>query len=156
MRPSCLLRKSASVGVCIAERKTMGCSNRNNDGCGCGNDVTMQQGNAFTLLFEYKPDGEAAVLPSGYDLIVGMYGMNGSLLKSAKLSAGTITAGTDGTYRMHVSHSESISMIGAVITEVTIKNADGTIVNHAANTVTINFVPRRNNSLIETQSDQND
>lgn len=119
--------------------------------------MTIQQGDAFSLVFQYKEDGEAKPLPTGYDLIVGIYGMTGTLLKSAKLSAGTITLRANGTYEMPVTHSESMSMLGQVTMELTIKNADGSLVDHSSEVVTMNFEPRRNNALLDTQEQaQND
>lgn len=133
----------------------MGC-NKNSGGCGC-NGMTIQQGDAFSLVFQYKEDGTARTLPTGYDLIVGIYGMTGTLLKSAKLSAGTITLRANDTYEMPITHQESMGMFGQVTMELTIKNADGSIIDHASNVVTMSFEPRKNNALLETQEQsQND
>lgn len=147
MLRSCLQRTSANMGVCIAiNNKAMGC--KNNGGCGC-NGMTIQQGDAFSLVFQYKEKGESTTLPQGYDLIVGIYGMDGTLLKSAKLSDGSITQRQNGTYEMRITHSDSMGMLAQVTMELTIKNADGSIIDHASNVVTINIEPRRNNALID-------
>ncbi|MBO4787023.1 MAG: hypothetical protein J5510_08145 [Prevotella sp.] len=132
----------------------MGCSGSGGaNGCG---GLMLQQGDAFSFVFQYKEEGEATTLPTGYDLIVGMYNMAGTLVKSAKLSASEITLLSDGTYQMSVSHSDSMNMVGGVTMEITIKNADGSIVDHASNVLTFNFEPRRNNSLLETQNDNHE
>ena len=132
----------------------MGCSG-NGGANGCGG-MMLQQGDAFSFVFQYKENGEAATLPQGYDLIVGMYNMAGSLVKSAKLSAGGITLLSDNTYEMSVTHSDSMNMVGGITMEITIKNADGSVVDHASNVLTFNFEPRRNNSLLDTQNDTHD
>lgn len=129
----------------------------NNLGCGCncngngangGSAIMIQQGDTFDLVFQYKENDTAMSLPSGYDLLVGIYDMMGKVLQVGRVSDGTITASGNDTYTLRVTHEASMKMIGTVTLEITITNDDGTIVDHAQEIVEIHFDTRKNNALI--------
>ena len=77
-----------------------------NLGCGCNCDggssqgrsqLMIQQGDTFDLVFQYKENDTAMSLPSGYDLLVGIYDMMGKVLQVGRVSDGTITASGNDT-----------------------------------------------------------
>lgn len=110
--------------------------------------INIQQGDTFSIVFQYKEEGNAMELPAGYDLIVGIYDSVGELLKSARLSDGSITINKNGTYSMPISHEECMSMIGQVTIELTIADDKRDVVDHASDVVIMTIKPRRNNDLL--------
>lgn len=129
-----------------------------NGGCNCGcagnGDVInipqpLQQGDTFTLNFQYKEDDVAMPLPSGYALVIGLWDSMGELIASGRTDDGTIVqTGTPSIYGMDITHEQSVMMIGRVILEVTIIGANGEVVDNASEVVAIDFETRRNNRIL--------
>ena len=109
---------------------------------------TMQQGDTFTLLFQYKEGDVAMVLPSGYDMVVAFYDRKNKPIQIGKVSDGTISYLGDNTYGMDVPHESSLLMTSSVYLEVTILTENKTIVDHAKQIVEFPFETRKNNDLI--------
>ena len=129
--------------------------NCNETGCGCGCDggvsteVTIQQGDTFSLQFEYKEDDVPLVIPEGYDLICGIYDSMGALIQYGKISEGTVVPYENGTYLIEISHESSMRMVGEVSIELTLVDTDGRFVDHASDIVYMSAEPRNNNQLIK-------
>lgn len=108
----------------------------------------MQQGDTFNMMFVYKEDGVATLIPDGYDLFIGFYDKVGRLLHSGTTADGSIVLIRDRTYRMQVGHEASMKMLGKVTVEITLANTDGEVVDHALDIITLNFMRRYNNETI--------
>ena len=133
----------------------------NNLGCGCncnGNhggangqgasQLMIQQGDTFSLVFQYKEDNTAMALPEGYDLIVGIYDPMSRPLKTGSVLQGSIVPIQDNKYSLPITHDECMKMIGQVTIELTIADAQRNVVDHASEIVTMSLEPRRNNTLL--------
>ena len=120
----------------------------NGNGANGGSAIMIQQGDTFSLVFQYKEDNIAMALPQGYDLIVGIYDQMNRLLKSASVSDGTIIENPNDTYSLPITHEECMKMIGQVTIELTIVDAERNIVDHASDIVMMSLEPRRNNALL--------
>lgn len=142
------------LDVILNQKKEMAfsCKHSNN----CNEILTIQQGETFELVFEYCEDEENVRLPEGYDLFVGIYNIKGDLVISGSLLNGSIIESAIGThdsglrytYSMNVSHEDSMLIVGKVSIEITIKNTDNVIVEHANEIVYIASEPRYNNNNI--------
>ena len=123
-----------------------------NCGYGQGSDIiymdALQEGDTYTLLFQYKEDDVAMDLPSGYDMIVALYDNMGDVLQCGKVSDNTLSYVGNHTYGMDVTHAASMKAVGTAQLELTITNANRTVVDHASNVVGFRFSPRRNNNLL--------
>lgn len=142
----------------------------NNLGCGCncngngngtgGNGylsmggLPIQQGDTFGLKFQYKEDDTPMDLPEGYDMLVAIYDLMSKPIKVGRVSDGSILTNLPAdetetkTYTLPITHTESMTMMGRVEIEVTIYNANKTVVDSARQIVTLTFEPRRNISLL--------
>lgn len=108
----------------------------------------LQQGDTFTLRFQYKEDSTASDLPSGYELIAALYDRKWNILASARTSDGSLVSEGNHVYSMDVSHESSMKMISVVYLEVTI--AKGTeSVDHAKQIVQMDFETRKNNQFLQ-------
>lgn len=108
----------------------------------------LQQGDTFTLRFQYKEDSTASDLPIGYELIAALYDRKWNLLTSARTSDGSLVSEGEHVYSMNVSHESSMKMISVVYLEVTI--AKGTeSVDHAKQIIQIDFETRKNNQFLQ-------
>ena len=117
------------------------------------NRITIMQGNTYKLRLTYRENGYQCAVPQGYDMIAGLYTTKGQLVLSAKLSAGTIyrdPKAEEPIYLWEVSHADSVNLIGAYTVEVSVVDSNLTEVYHATSLVTLDFVERRNNSLLTT------
>ena len=108
----------------------------------------MQQGDTFNMMFVYKEDGVATIIPDGYDLVIGFYDKEGRLLHSGSTADNSIVLIRDRTYRMQVGHEASMRMVGKVTVEITLANTNCEVVDHALDLITLNFVKRYNNETI--------
>lgn len=111
------------------------------------NVITIQRGDTCDIALQYKEDGAAMVLPTGYDLIVGLYDRKGGLVHSGSLLGGEIT-NTSLVYYMHIDHTTSMKMSGEIRMEITIRNTDNVVVDHASDIPVIRVDDRKNNALL--------
>lgn len=112
------------------------------------NTVYFMQGETFTAVFVYRVDHEPTLLENGYDLIVGLWDMQGKLLKKGSVKDDTIVVFRDNTYRMPVYHEESMRMLGKIRMEVTVANERNEVVNHADEYLNMIFAPVNNNKIL--------
>ena len=115
------------------------------------NRITIMQGATYKLRFTYRENGYQVVVPEGYDMIAGVYTPKGQLVMSAKISNGGIVQdpkAEEPIYIWQVTHAQSAALSGAYILEVTVVDSNLTVVSHATSLVTLDFVERRNNSLL--------
>lgn len=108
----------------------------------------LQQGDTFTLRFQYKENDTAADLPEGIDLIAALYDRKWNVLQSAKLSDGTIQSLNNHVYAMDVTHESSMNMTSVVYLEVSLANSSLTSVDHAKQIIQYEFETRKNNNLL--------
>lgn len=108
----------------------------------------LQQGDTYTLRFQYKEDNVATDLPEGIGIIAGLYDRKWNLLQSAKTSDGTLQSLGDHIYAMDVTHESSMKMTSTVYLEVSLANASLTSVDHAKQIIQYEFETRKNNSLL--------
>lgn len=108
---------------------------------------TMQQGDTFNVIYQYKEDDVVTDLPEGYDILVGLYDKKGTMLAHGSYSGGEIQkSGTK--YKMYVDHDTSMLLKGDVYMEITLKSSDDSFVDHTTEVVVIKFEERNNNDLI--------
>lgn len=108
----------------------------------------IQQGDTFTLTFQYKENDTATDIPSGIDLVAALYDRKWNVLQSGKLSDGSIRSLGNHVYAMDVTHEASMKMISVVYLELTLANADLTSVDHAKQIIQYEFETRKNNNLL--------
>ena len=108
----------------------------------------LQQGDTFTLRFQYKENGTSVDLPEGIDLIAALYDRKWNLLQSAKTSDGTLQSLGDHIYAMDVTHESSMKMTGTVYLEVSLASATLSSVDHAKQIIQYEFETRKNNNLL--------
>lgn len=87
------------------------------------------------------------MIPTGTQILVGMYDMKGNYITSYRTEDGTVEIHED-MYRFKLTHDVSKKIVGKVTLEITMHNADNSIVEHADEVLTLSFEPRRNNSLL--------
>ena len=112
------------------------------------NTVYFRQGDTFAAVYVYRVDNTPTLLEEGYKLVVGLYDAQNRLLKKGSSEDESIVVGRDNSYRMHVSHEESMRMTGRVRMEVTIADDKNIVVNHASEYVVMIFEPRTNNTIL--------
>ena len=108
----------------------------------------IQQGDTFNLNFQYKENGTAVDVPSGYDMIAALYDRKWNPLQVAKISDGSLVNLGNHVYSMTVTHESSMKMVAVVYLELTIANTSRSSVDHAKQLVEFNFEARRNNNLL--------
>lgn len=112
---------------------------------------TVIAGDDFSFKFQYVPNGstEPVELPSGYDILMGIYTAAGKLFYRATYDNGNGEIEKDSQdatlLRVHISHSVSALMSGEMTMEITIYSNDQSNVKHADKIIKIHVEPRNNN-----------
>lgn len=119
---------------------------------------TIIAGDDFSFKFQYVPNGstQPVELPSGYDILMGIYTAAGKPFYTARYDNGSGEIEKDSQdatlLRVHVSHAVSALMSGEMTMEITIFSNDHSNVKHADKIIKIHVEPRNNNDNMGTPS----